>query len=213
MLHTALLSVVLVAGTPGEACSEPPRAAWGVVALHGAVSEDASLPLAEIREMARRRNLAPAHPPLGFYMNSFAHDLIVRTDRRNSPDGSRCGYVTTVTVRLALLDRVIEVARDLKGDSCTYEAVLRHYYKHATAYDAALSLYVTLLRYELTEAWPRLEGTLGTSGKPDETVIREAIEPVVGRVLSDVEQVRTKAIAAVDSGREVERLAAACSRS
>ena len=213
MLHTALLTVTLVAGTPPvDACSEPPRAAWAVTALHGAVSEDASLPLAAIQQAAQRRGAVAAHPPFGFYMGSFAHDLVVSTDRRTSPDGSRCGYLITVTVRLALLNRVVEVARDLRDEPCAYEAALRHYRKHAAADDDALSLYAALLRHELAGVWPKVEGLLGASGKPDKAAIRQAVEPVVNLVLDDVEQVRAKAIAAVDSGREVASLAAACSR-
>lgn len=137
----------------------------------------------------------------------------MRTDRRTSPDGSRCGYLTTVTVRLALVNRVVEVARDLRDDPCAYDAVLRHYRKHAAADDAALSLYVALLRRELAGVWPQVEAMLGTSGKPDEVAIRQVVEPMVDRTLDDAEQVRAKAIAAVDSRREVERLATACSRS
>ena len=47
----------------------------------------------------------------------------------------------------------------------------------------------------------------------DEAAIRGVIEPVVDRTLDDVEQVRAKAVAAVDSRREVERLATSCSHS
>jgi hypothetical protein len=177
------------------------------------VSEDASLPLAVIEQAVHRSGTAPAHPPLGFYMGDFAHDLTVSTEPYGGPNGTGCGYLTTVTIRLALLNRVIEVARDLRDEPCAYEAALRHYRKHAAADDAALGLYVALLRRELAQVWPQIERSIGTSGKPDEAAVRRAVEPVVDLVLDNVEQVRAKVIAAVDSPHEVERLAAACPHS
>lgn len=48
----------------------------------------------------------------------------------------------------------------------------------------------------------------GITRGADEATISGAVEPVVDRALEGVDRMRTEAIAAVDSGREVKRLAA-----
>lgn len=210
MLYTALLSVVLAAGTPADGCSEPSRVAWDVAALHEVVAEDASLSLADIQEAARQRGMSAPHPVLSFYVGGLAYDTVVHADKRISPDASTCGTLTTVTVRLALSHRLIDVARDLQQDPCAYEAALQHHRKHATADDALLSFYVTRLRRELADIWPKIEGMADQAGKADDRGILAAIEPMVERSLN-YEQDRKKASAAVDSRKEAERLATACS--
>lgn len=212
MLHTALLSSVLLA-SPAAAgtCSEPPKVASSVTALHDGVAEEgASFSLAEIQELARRSGAAPRHPPLGFYVSSLAYDVVTRTERRTSPDGSRCGFLTVVRLRLALVNREIEVARDFRDRPCFYEAVLQHYRKHAAADDAALSRLVQVATGSLAEALPGIEAKLGGSGADDEEAVRRLVVPIVQRTLDENERVRTDAIAAVDSPQKIEALAKAC---
>lgn len=212
MLHTVLLSSMLLASSAAAGtCSEPPKVAFGVTALHDGVAEGASYSLAEIQALARRSGAAAGrHPPLGFYVSSLAHDVVIRTERRTSPDGSRCGFLTVVTLRLALVNRAVEVAQDFRDRPCLYEAALRHYRKHAAADDAALSRLVGIANETMTAAWPGIEAELGGSGAADEEAVRRVVEPVVGPMLDKVERTRAEAIAAADSREEVETLAKAC---
>ena len=191
-------------------CAEPPRIASGVAALHGGVTETESFTLAEIREMARRSGKALAHPPLGFYITNFGHAYDTRTVTETSPDGARCGTLTTVTVRLVLTDRAVVVASDLREHGCDREAVARHYRKHAAADDEAVSEGVQVLNKDLIAAWPAIQGRLPPSGAPDGADLRAAIEPVVAKSMAGVERMRAEATAKVDTADEVLALASLC---
>lgn len=191
-------------------CGEPPRIASGVAALHGEVLESEAFTLAEIRELARQSGKKLVHPPLGFYIAGFGHRYDVRTVVETSPDGTRCGTLTTVTVRLVLTDRAVVLASDLREHGCDREAVARHYRKHAAADDKAVSEGVQVLNKALVAAWPVIRERLPPSGAPDEAELRAAIEPVVARSMAAINQVRAAADAAVETPDEVLALVSSC---
>lgn len=209
MLDALLLIASLDPAETGR-CAEPPRIGSGVAALHGEVLESETFTLAEIREMARRSGQALAHPPLGFYIAGFGHGYDVRTVVETSPDGARCGTLTTVTVRLVLTDRAVVLARDLSEHGCDREAVARHYRKHAAADDRAVSEGVQVLNKALAAAWPVIRERLPLSGAPDEADLRAVMEPVIAKPMAAVEQGRAAAIAKVDTAEEVLALTSSC---
>jgi len=102
MLEILLLATTVFTAGAGR-CTEPPRIASGVAALHGQVVEAESFTVAELRDMARQRGAAMAHAPLGFYAAKFGHGYQVHTETQASADGTQCGTLTTVTVRLVLI--------------------------------------------------------------------------------------------------------------
>lgn len=112
-----------------------------------------------------------------------------------------------MTVRLSLVDRVIEVASDLEGRGCSLPAVLRHYRKHAAADDVVLSQFVQVTTRALRDAWPKMQDRLGPNGGNDELGLRSIVETVLDRTLHDYKRVRTGALAAVDTSEEMESLA------
>lgn len=118
--------------------------------------------------------------------------------------------MTTVTVRLVLVDRVLEIVRDLGERGCDRDAVVRHYRKHAAADDQALSRHVQGLNQALTAAWPVIRERLPASGDPDEAALRQTVEPVVTRSMDAAGQARRAALGEVDSAAEVVALASAC---
>ena len=63
--------------------------------------------------MARRNGAVLAHPPVCFYRADAGYDYQLRTDEQTSPDGTRCGTLTTITVRLMLVNRTAEGAHHL----------------------------------------------------------------------------------------------------
>lgn len=202
--------VASVGSAGADRCAEAPRIASGVAALHGEVLEAEPFPLADIQDMARRSGKALAHPPLGFYAAGFGHTYDVRTVTEASPYGARCGTLTTVTVRLVLIDRAVVVASDLRERGCDREAVARHYLKHAAADDRALSQGVQILNKALLAAWPAIRERLPRSGVPDEADLRKAIEPVVAKAMSAIDRARTAADAEVETAAEVLAVASAC---
>jgi len=207
MSQLLALSVVLVAAGQPEACREPPRIASSVVALHGPVSEQTSYRRAEVQELARRSGLPLRHEPLGFYIGGFGQEILIDSERRTSTDGTRCDYLTTVTVRIYLINRLIEIASDLEVYRCKPEAVLQHYRMHAIADDMVLSRYVQPLNDALREAWPRMESKLGQSGNNDIPGLRVAVQKLLEEVLRDYDPARAGALAAVDNPKEIENLA------
>lgn len=201
-----LLQLLWLAGSPSVGCTEPPRIASGVLAYHGPVTERSDYDLSQIRELANRSNRPLQHAPLGFYIGSLSQDIIVGTERQASPDGSRCDYLTTVTVQLSLVDRVIQMATDLDGNGCELPAVLKHYQKHAAADDRVLSQYVQAVDKGLKDAWPLMAAKLSPPGHPDEDGIRQVVQNVLNRVFKDYKAVRAEANAAVDGTAEVATL-------
>lgn len=204
----ALASAIVTADA--TACAEPPRIASGVSVLRDEVVEAESLTVAEIQEMARRSGTTLAHTPLGFYAASFGHDYQLRTEIQTSDDGTRCGTLTTVTVRLVLVDRAVVVARDLRERGCDRDAVLRHYSRHAFADDQVLSRYVPIVHQALVAAWPAIRERLATTGPTNEASLRQAIDPVVAQSVDFAEKDRMAAIAAVDDDAEVLSLMSSC---
>jgi len=206
MHPSILLQLLWLAGSPSAGCTEPPRIASGVLAYHGPVEERSDYDLSQIRELANRSDRPLQHAPLGFYIGSLSQDITVGTERQTSPDGSRCDYLTTVTVRLSLVDRVIQVAADLDGKGCERGAVLEHYQKHAAADDRVLSQYVQAMNKGLKDAWPLMAAKLSPSGHPDEDGIRQVVQDVLNRAFKDYKPVRAEANAAVDGPAEIATL-------
>lgn len=203
MQPTTLLQLLWLTGAPPGSCTEPPRIASGVLALHGPVDEKSDYRLADIRELAQRSGKPLPHAPLGFYIAGLGHEIVVGTERQASPDGSRCDYLTTVTVRLSLVNRVIQVAADLDANGCNRDVALNHYLKHATADDRVLSQYVQTVNRALRDAWPQMSAKLHPSGHPDEDGVRQIAENVINQASDDFKPIRADAIATVDSPTEV----------
>lgn len=207
MQPSTLLQLLWLIGSSPVSCMEPPRIASGVLAYHGPVEERADYDLAQIRKLAKRSDKPLPHAPLGFYIGALSQKVVVGTERQASPDGSRCDYLTTVTVRLSLVDRLIEVAADLDGNDCKRAVVLKHYQKHAAADDRVLSLYVQTVNKVLRDAWPLMAAKLNPLGYPDENGIRQVVHDVLNRVFEKYEPIREEADAAVDNPNEVQALA------
>ena len=93
MLHTALLAAMLVVGPVDGACSEPPRPALAVIAAHGTVAEDASAPLAAIREAARQRGGIPA--PRSLTSTSAASPTTLPFARQRAPARAGAGVAAS----------------------------------------------------------------------------------------------------------------------
>lgn len=206
MSQAALFTISWLVGASPTACAEPPHVATSVAALHGPVMEQASYGVANLEEMARKSGLPLRHATLGFYIGDFGQEILVDTARRASPDGNRCGYLTTVTVRLFLANRLVEVADDLDSRGCRAAAVRQHYHKHAGADDLVLSRYVQSVTQALQNAWPQMRTKLGPSGDNDEPGLRDVVRVVLDGALRDYDRVRTETIAAVDTPKEVESL-------
>jgi len=209
-LLEALLFATTVLAAGASRCTEPPRIASGVAALHGQVVEAESFTVAELRDRARQHGAAMAHAPLGFYAAKFGHGYQVHTETQASADGTQCGTLTTVTVRLVLIDRAVVVARDLRERGCDHDAVVRHYTKHALADDRVLSRQVLILHQALVAAWPAIREQLPSSGAPDEAELRRVMGPVVTKLVDAAEKDRLVSIAEVDNDAEVIALAASC---
>jgi hypothetical protein len=213
MFATILLTSALVTSTAQADCAWPPKIESGVVAVHGLVTNRSSFDLSQIRDLARKSGAALPHPPFGFYMASFGHDLAIRLDQRSAPDRGSCGFAVIITVRLALVNRTVEIARDLSPGSCLYEKVVQRYHKDAAADDAVLSRYVQLVTQALRESWPGIEDLLAVSKTFEEAGIRRLVEPLVDKALQDIEEVRREAMTGSNTDGEPGSLTELCTPS
>jgi hypothetical protein len=75
--------------------------------------------------------------PLGFCISTVLHKVSVQVEPGPT---ARCGENTQIDLTLRLVNRRIEIGREIPQQSCRYPTVLRHYQKKAAADRAACAL-------------------------------------------------------------------------
>jgi hypothetical protein len=160
----------------------------------------------------KRRAMAPQvpgpqrHPPLGFYKDAVGYRVAL--DARAGPD-SPCPSVG-LDVRLVVVERTIEIARDLQATPCLFEAALRHYQRHAAVAASTLRKVAAALPDRLTAELSREVPT----GAENAAAFRRRAETRVNAVLTDAIAELSRKVAVlqadVDDPAEVAILAGSC---
>lgn len=197
-----LLAGMLAASAMSN-CSGPLRVSADVVSAHGPVETADDFPLAQLRDMAKRVGRTGKHEPLGFYSATLAHSISVNLDTR---DADGCLTAVIITVRLALIDRHVEIAKELTATPCMFALARDHYARHAAADDAILTRFSRKLGAALqTGTFPMLQGDPGSADQDRET-IQQMIEQQVDRL----SEARSRERDEVDTPAEVAKLRAGC---
>lgn len=206
MLVSAFLASAWLgpAVAPVAACTPEPRLDVAVLAEHHRPAVRSSYSLGELRGLAARSGPPGRHPPLGFYAGTFGYTVEVTADGTGAPG---CNPAMSVSVRMFLADRLIEIGADLQ---CRPAAVLSHYLAHAGRDDELLSRYASRVAAALDRV-PR-SGLLGksTRGKAEDTVA-VAVRRAVEEQLRSYDEDRRQTLEAADDDEELDRLRTACS--
>ena len=210
MVTATLLTAALSMLAPIAACFAPTHALYDVAAVHGPVDVSTDLTLAQIAELADRTGRVGRHPPLGFYTGGVG--FIVSTDisARSETD---CSRPVRVTVKVMLVNRHIEIGKELVANPCLFSVVRDHYRRHAASDDAVLTEFARKLGATLQHLpLPSLAHD-PTLAEEDQRRMEKAVTSAIDPQLEWLDATRANARDQVDTDEEVKKLKAAqCSR-
>ena len=166
--------------------------------------------LDEIAEQANRSGRRASHRPLGFYLGRIAYE--VRWQEVPSQI-SGCPSVIEVKASLALIDRKIEIGRDLGGDSCLYQRALVHYSRHSLADEEVFKEFVDSIRNQLNDSSASLGESQDVNPGREGDRFEKAVRSVIGKALLPLDGTRSAAQSSVDTPEQIRFMnAAACNR-
>jgi hypothetical protein len=188
------------------ACPEPPRVSVEVVADLAPLSVATDFHLSEIRRLAQQAGGEVAHPPYGFYLSSVASTISVSIDNKAQ---DVCVGPIDIQVTMKLTNRRIEVAQELRADSCKFNEVVAHYQRRADADQAVFERYVTLVTATLTST-PGAALVDNLAAPSIKEHIAQKVQAIIEPVVAPLDTDRDHASKMVDTPAEVSRLEKAC---
>lgn len=182
----------LPTGSPRRSC---PALQVKVQIRIAPTTEAADFTTEQLRALAERSGQPLRHAPYGFYAGSFEYQLAVDA----TPATDDCADARQVRADLALVDRRIEVASDLKSP-CLLQDVLSHYRLHAAADERAFREFSVALPARIKAAVTRRVRPNGVTARRDVIAAFRKLIPIMDRMRHDAQ-------ASVDSPSEASRLA------
>ena len=173
-----------------------------VAGRHDKVTVRTDFPLDEIAAEAARSGKPVSHRPLGFYLGRVAYRIKWYEERPRIGD---CPPVIRIQASLALVDREIEIGRELVADPCLYQRILLHYTKHASADEAAFDRFVETLRTALSDS--SLLGSFRSLHRAqDDNDIDKSMRTIIDRALRPLHETRTMFQNSVDTPQQIQLL-------
>lgn len=203
MTTAALLTAALSMLARASACPGPPRATFDVVTLRSPVDVSENFTLAQLAELASRTGRIGRHPPLGFYIAGFGYRV---TTDVSVPRGAECSERVRVTVTLRLVDRHIEIGKEVRANPCLFSLVRDHYRRHAASDEAALAEFARALEAALQGISLPPLGHDPALAEEDRRRVEAAVASAIDRRLGALDAARANARDQVDTDKEVERL-------
>lgn len=181
-------------------CPEP-RTLIEVSSRVDPVTTASTLTLGQIEALAARSLQQPLHKPLGFYVAK----VLYRAELHRLPASMKgCQQEVEIKVSLALVDRRIETASDLRGDTCLPELALKHYTRHAEADEHAFRLFIPSIPIRLKSTLRSTKtGVQGGSGD----LLNTCLETALNIVFINLDKNRRQAQVEVDDPDEIIRMA------
>ncbi len=188
-------------------CPAPAKAAFSLEALHEPVDVQMNFTLPEVIGLAEQSGWIGNHTPLGFsiaktgYSVSLAVDTAVET---------ACSDPIHVAVIVKLMERHIEVAKDLAADPNCLALARHHYILLAASDDAVLTQFAEELNPVLSRlTLPNLQHDPARADE-DRTRIDQVIRTAIDRVWPSLPVAMRAAAKGVDTPDEIAGLAQAC---
>ncbi len=189
------------------ACAAQPSIKALVVAGVDPVAISSELSFATLSQMSKKTHRAGTHPPYGFYFGAVAYKIFVDID---NDSGDPCKGPVNIRVSIRLTDRHIDIAQDMKDDTCRFPKILAHYRHHADSDAVMFERYVVKMTTTLGHLSRSSFAKAYESDKPKEAIVliaQGAIEPI----LDEMDVDRAALQSQVDTPEEVEKLEGACS--
>ena len=213
MFVRSFLGSVMTVVPPGGAlaCEGLPGADIQVIAKSEPSVLASDLSLSEIDQLARHTGYVGKGPRLGFYFGHFSDNVSIGVGPE--PKSNCAGHIQ-VEVHMLLVDRHIEIGRELRQQPCLFEVVRQHYEKKATADEMVLAQYVAVVTKALHST--PLPAMRISQDHPPEGAAREQIKrwatTLVEQNLQSFHDARIVAQEAVDTPEELKRLGRACEK-
>ncbi len=187
-------------------CQMPPQASYEVTLTAEPVTVASSFGLADIEDLARGGSGKAGHPPVGFYVGTFAYSIDVIQDTLPG----LCPGRVAVHVFMSISRRHIEVGRELASRRCLYSVFVDHYRKHADNDVALIEGYRERVEHALRDKPPRLRGGEHPAARVERAEITRITAESVETTLQGLSDERATAAQRVDTPDEVRRLTDAC---
>ncbi len=207
-----LLGILGAAAVPREglaACDIFPRAYVHTSAQTGQVAVTKDLSLDQITALAKEIGKTRNAAVLGFYIGRFQHQASATVE--TGPE-ARCTKHLRIEIDLQLIDRRIQVGRELLQQPCLLYAAVNHYEKKASADETVFARYVDAIAATLNST-PVLDD-FAPIDEPGEVAIRrhaeQRVEALVDQSLPSLKSARNAAQLAVDTPEEMRLLGEAC---
>jgi hypothetical protein len=169
------------------------------------------LSLSEIDQLARHTGYVGKGPRLGFYFGHFSDTVSIGVEPE--PKSNCAGHIQ-VEVHMLLVDRHIEIGRELRQQPCLFEVARQHYEKKATADEMVFAQYVAVVTTALhSNPLPAMSASV--DHPPDEAArqqINRWATTLVEQSLQSFYDARIVAQEAVDTPEELKRLGQACEK-
>lgn len=191
------------------ACEISSKGDIHVVAEPAPVKAATNFSLDQIAELAGGTGNAGAGKPLGFYTGRFLDTMSVSLE--TGPE-VRCTRHVRIEIVMRLVDRRIEIGRELRQRPCLFSAAMQHYEKKAKADEVVFAQYVKSTAVTL-EGTP-LPAVAVQPDQPLDATSRMQIEQWVKTMVDQVQEpfhsTRLAAQQGVDTPQEMKRVSDAC---
>jgi hypothetical protein len=185
----------------------PARAVFSIQALHEPVDVGSNFTLSEIARLAEQTGWTGNHIPLGFSIARTGYALSLTVDAIAE---AVCVEPVQVAVSIKLMDRHIEIAKDLAGDPACVPLARHHYILQAASNDAVLTQFMEELNSVLSQlTLPNLQHDVARADEDGER-IDQMIRAAIDRVWPSLSVAMRAAAAGVDSPDEIAGLVHAC---
>lgn len=160
---------------------------------------------AELSDLASAWSQAPAHQVLGFYADTTGFRLQVPT-----LDPGSCEDVF-IGVQFVVMQRVIELASDMEGKRCLFDAALKHYKHHAEVKGQALAQVGRNLEPALSQMVVDYLSATDGNGSQTRESLDDNVREFISLRLREFQEALPARREAADSPAELQAMRQACS--
>jgi hypothetical protein len=185
---STILAMLVLSGWMSDVfagkCDNVPAPQVEIEVSKSEIKEAYDITAADLQRLAETTGKRPSWPGLGASSSEIAYAAEASQDAEKEPDGSYCATLAYVHVVIALKNRVIHLARELKEKPCLERAQKERLLKLAHADEQALDEFPieTEIRKLLAELRPsRAKSELGAKAQMT-TALRQRIQVVLDKV-------------------------------
>lgn len=157
----------------------------------------------EILSFAKQQAVNLTYAPVGYYRSSVAFKIKIYNIQGEIRG---CPQKLGVAFDLALVNRKIEISRDLVSRKCRYDEALRHYELHAARDEEAFDQFILSSSSQLQAAVEKATAEAAANRNEQVDQLKANINAALQTFLNSLDDAKNAAQAAVDTADELRRL-------